>query len=253
MSVVPRNVKSVSLRAPKMADRLVSELRKQIVHGDLPEGTMLPTEVELMEQFGVSRPILREAYRVLESESLIVVLRGVHGGARVTRPQREVLARYAGVMLEYENVTIKDVYEAREALEPPLVGRLARTRTKSDMARLDAAIAAEIDTESLEESINRHGEFHGLLVELVGNKTLLLVTEMLHHVIHVANRSLQPVVGADAEKARRRSARTHQKTVELIRDKDDVAAEALWRKHVSQAEEYVLAGSEMSTVLDLLG
>lgn len=252
MTTVARNIKSVSLREPKMADRLVRELRRQIVRGDLVEGTMLPTEAELMERFGVSRPILREAYRVLESESLIQIHRGVHGGARVTRPGRDVLARYAGVILEYDDTTLKDVYEAREFLEPPLVGRLARKRTNKDLLRLDEAIAAEKESLDFETAITRHGEFHGLLVELVGNKTLSVVTEMLRHIIDIANVAIQPA-GPEAEKARGRSARTHQKIVELIRIKDDVAAEALWRRHLTRAEEYVLAGAEMSTVLDLLG
>ena len=88
-----------SLREPKMADRVATVLRRMFIRGEIPEGTMLPPESELMERFGVSRPTLREAFRVLESESLIEVQRGVRGGARVTRPRRETLARYAGRIL----------------------------------------------------------------------------------------------------------------------------------------------------------
>ena len=70
-----------SLREPKMADRVATVLRRMFIRGELAEGTMLPPESELMERFGVSRPTLREAFRVLESESLIQVQRGVRGGA----------------------------------------------------------------------------------------------------------------------------------------------------------------------------
>ena len=75
-----------SLREPKMADRVATQLRRMFIKGEIPEGTMLPPESELMERFGVSRPTLREAFRVLESESLIEVQRGVRGGAQVTSP-----------------------------------------------------------------------------------------------------------------------------------------------------------------------
>ena len=91
-----------SLREPKMADRVAQVLRRMFVRGEIAEGTMLPSESELMERFGVSRPTLREAFRVLESEGLIEVHRGVRGGARVSRPQRQTLARYAGLIMEYE-------------------------------------------------------------------------------------------------------------------------------------------------------
>ena len=46
-----------------------------------------------MERFGVSRPTLREAFRGLESESLISVRRGAHGGARVHLPNADVAGR----------------------------------------------------------------------------------------------------------------------------------------------------------------
>ena len=130
-----------SLREPKMAERVATVLRRMMVRGEIAEGTMLPPESELMERFGVSRPTLREAFRVLESESLINVERGVRGGARVTRPQRQTLARYAGLILEYEGVTLKDVYDARALIETPLIVQLATNASRSAIAQLEEIIA----------------------------------------------------------------------------------------------------------------
>jgi len=129
-----------SLREPKMADRVATVLRRMFIRGEITEGTMLPPESELMERFGVSRPTLREAFRVLESESLIQVQRGVRGGARVTRPRRETLARYAGLILEYEGVRVKDVYDARVTLEVPMVEQLAKDRNPKVIAELEQIV-----------------------------------------------------------------------------------------------------------------
>src|ERR1700742_1458591 len=152
-----------SLREPKMADRVATVLRRMFVRGEIPEGTMLPPESELMERFGVSRPTLREAFRVLESESLIQVQRGVHGGARVTRPRRQTLARYAGLILEYEGVTVKDVYDARVALEVPMVEQLAKDRTPKVIAELERIVENESQLNPGSEAVDQLTDFHAAI------------------------------------------------------------------------------------------
>ena len=64
------------LRLPKAAELVAEDIRRDIVRGALQPGDFLPTEANLIEQFGVSRPTLREALRVLESESLISLHKG---------------------------------------------------------------------------------------------------------------------------------------------------------------------------------
>ena len=85
------------VKVPKTAELVAAQLRNQIVRGELREGDALPPEAALMAQFGVSRPTLREAFRVLESEALISVRRGARGGAHVHTPDGDVAARYAGL------------------------------------------------------------------------------------------------------------------------------------------------------------
>jgi GntR family transcriptional regulator, transcriptional repressor for pyruvate dehydrogenase complex len=241
-----------SLREPKMADRVAAVLRKMFIRGEIPLGAMLPPESELMERFGVSRPTLREAFRVLESESLIQVQRGVRGGARVTSPTRETLARYAGLILEYEGVTLRDVFDARATLETPMVIQLAKDRNPKIIAELEEIVEQEAAHATGDEAVAVRTDFHAAIARLSGNKTLQIVSAMLHHIIEKANRSLQPNKGARAESAQRRSAKTHRMLVEHIKAGDVDKAADLWSRHLKQAEEYVLAGSELSTVVDLL-
>src|ERR1051325_1239182 len=127
------------VKVPKTAELVATQLRNQIVRGELKEGDALPPETNLMEQFGVSRPTLREAFRVLESEALITVRRGSRGGARIDVPNDSVAARYAGLVLQYRGATWADVLEARAVIEPPCAGLLAARRTTEDLRRLRAA------------------------------------------------------------------------------------------------------------------
>lgn len=242
----------ISLREPKMADRVATVLRKMFVRGEIPEGSMLPPESELMEKFGVSRPTLREAFRVLESESLIEVQRGVRGGARVTRPRRQTLARYAGLILEYEGVTVKDVYDARVALETPMVVQLAKDHDPAVIRELEEIVEREAQLEQGGKAVDQLTDFHAAMARLSGNKTLQIVSDMLQHIIEKANRSLQPTSGSRAEQAVRRSAKTHRMLLDLIKAGEADKAGELWSRHLAKAEEFVLAGSELSTVVDLL-
>ena len=79
-----------TIRVPKTAELVADRLRRQIIRGELREGDSLPPEADLMAAYGISRPTLREAFRVLESEGLIDVHRGSRGGARASafRPRR---------------------------------------------------------------------------------------------------------------------------------------------------------------------
>jgi len=246
------NMDVVSLREPKMAARVADQLRRMFIQGEVAEGALLPPEAELMQRFGVSRPTLREAFRVLESESLIEVQRGVRGGARFTRPKRATLARYAGLILEYEDVTLKDVYDARAAIETPMVVALATSRNKGAIAELEAILEREVGSEGA-DGVDLRTEFHAAIARLAGNSTLQMVSEMLHHIIEKANRSLQPTEGVRHEQAGRRASKTHRAVLDLIKAGESDKAAELWNRHLQKAEEYVLTGAEMSTVLELLG
>jgi DNA-binding FadR family transcriptional regulator len=241
---------------PKTAELVAAQLRRQIVRGDLVEGDALPPEAALMEQFGVSRPTLREAFRVLESEALISVRRGAHGGARVHTPNGEVAARYAALVLEHRGTTLADIFEARDVIEAPCVGLLAGRRTDSDIARLRAALMeAEEVIDDPSRVVQAQGVFHHLVVELAGNQTLIMLSDMLHHIIDLAAISqLAAEAGTQANRRMiRKSQRAHEKLVELLEAQQADEAEEMWRQHLAESEEYLLGGPGPKTVLDLLG
>ncbi|WP_210569410.1 FadR/GntR family transcriptional regulator [Streptomyces sp. GESEQ-4] len=249
-------VTNTPVRVPKMAELVAAQLRRMIVRGELAEGDALPAETALMEEFAVSRPTLREAFRVLESEALISVRRGARGGARVQVPEGTVAARYAGVVLEYRGTTLKDVYDARTVIEAPCAGLLAQRRTDQDLQRLRSAVAeAERLMDDPSAFIRAHMEFHALVVELAGNQTLTVLNGMVRHIIDQANWSHVDLDAGSAEnvRANRRGFRAHVALVDLVESRRSEDAEELWRVHLQEAEDYLLQNRSMTTVLDLLG
>ena len=123
------------IRSPKTAELVAGTLRRMVVEGQLRDGDFLPNEAELMSHFGVSRPTLREAVRVLESERLVEVRRGSRTGARVRVPGPEIVARPAGLLLELSGATIADVMVARAGIEPMAVRLLAESASSMRCSR----------------------------------------------------------------------------------------------------------------------
>ncbi|MEV6878245.1 FCD domain-containing protein [Amycolatopsis sp. NPDC051128] len=243
------------VRIPKMAELVAFELRRRIVRGELSEGDALPAEAELMVEFAVSRPTLREAFRVLESESLISIRRGARGGARVHVPDGSVAARYAGLILEHRSATLQDVYAARTVIEAPCAGLLASRRTGGDLDRLCAELAeAEALIGDPPAFIRAHLRFHALVVELSGNQTLVLLNGMVRHIIDRANWSHVDLDAGSEENVRANLSgfRAHARLVELVAAGDAAEATRVWRSHLARAHEYLLGNKSMKTVLDLL-
>ncbi len=243
------------VRLPKMAELIADKLRRQIVRGELKEGDALPSETELLERFHVSRPTLREAFRVLESESLLTVRRGAHGGARVQVPNLDVAARYAGFILQHRGTTLDDVFQARMLIEPPVVGLLAQRRTDDDVARLRAALEEhQAVAHDPRRAIHAHAAFHELLVELTGNQTLRVLTGTIQHIIDVANEEWAKANSATPVESTGLSLglKAHRRLVDLVEDGARAGAEELWRKHLTEVREHLLR-PDIATVLDLMG
>jgi DNA-binding FadR family transcriptional regulator len=243
------------VRVPKTAELVARDLRRRIIRGELGRGEGLPSESALMELFGVSRPTLREAFRVLESESLIEVRRGVHGGARVNAPDPGVAARYAGLILEYRNATLADVYRASAVIEPPCAKIVASKHTAADLTRLrDAVDREKAALNDRLELVDAQDAFHALIVELTDSETLILLTGMLRYIVDRANAS-HVAAGTDAAAVRaqaHKGHRAHIRLVELIAAGKADEAEKLWYRHITAAANESINTPGATTILELL-
>jgi DNA-binding FadR family transcriptional regulator len=246
------------VRVPKTAELVAAHLRRQIVRNELHEGDALPPEAVLMAQFGVSRPTLREAFRVLEAEGLITVRRGAHGGARVHTPDVDVAARYAGLVLEHRGATLADVYEAAALIEPTCAASVAEHHTDEDIARLRACLAdGEAALKSGADDVEvaaTHDAFHTLLVELTGNQTLIVMDRMMRAIVETANTTMavQASPSGAARRAARKGQKAHEAVVNAIEAGDAAEAEHCMLVHLQAADEYVTTGLGNKHVLDLL-
>jgi len=240
---------------PKTFELVAGILRGQIIRGELPPDAALPPENALMERFQVSRPTLREAFRVLESEGLIAIRRGAHGGARVQIPRSELAAGYAGLMLQYQGATLSDLSDARLIMETPAAGILARRRSSEDIAALRAVVDEERET-GHERHVAWYEPFHIAVIERTGNLTLTLFSQMTSHILQLAKaRYLAQADEAglpDGDEMVDRAERAHRKLVQYIEDGEAEKAEALWARHLRASSEMLMGAMPGARVIDLL-
>lgn len=222
------------VRTPKTAELIATDLRTRIVRGELRAGDALPSETLLMVQFGVSRPTLREAFRILETESLIAVRRGARGGAHVLAPDRAVASRYVGLLLQLDGATIGDVHQAWAVLEAACAARLARTRTRQDLLDLRACVEdlrAAAGAAPDPAGWARHAaRFHDLVLQRCGSRTLAVQCGVLQDIVatHAGPEPGTPV----QEEPPRRWLRSYARLTDLVEARDAEGAERHWRTHL---------------------
>jgi GntR family transcriptional regulator, transcriptional repressor for pyruvate dehydrogenase complex len=239
-------------RSREKPEQIADELRALIVSGKLAEGESLGREPDLVERFGVSRPSLREALRILEAEGLITVVRGVLGGVIVHQPNERMTARTAALLLQARNVTLGDVHEARSVIEPAAVRILASSARRKSIEELKALIVEQQAVLDYPEGFGRaNARFHERLVALAGNQTLSIVAEMLNEIVARAVTAVsQAKPPRDSLAIRRRGIRSQERLIELIAIGASSDAEAHWRAHM-EAVGKVMIGQQAKSVIDL--
>ena len=123
------------------AEHVAQQLLERIIAAKLKPGSSFATEAELLSQFNVSRPTLRESLKLLESQGVLERRPGPGGGIIVSQPSTDLLAHGLSVFLRLHEVPFVAVIKAREAIEPALAYEAAVNGSDEDFAALEASIA----------------------------------------------------------------------------------------------------------------
>lgn len=224
-------------RSARASEIVAESIRVQVARGELRPGDRFPTEDELMEIFGIARTTLREALRILEAEGLVTVLRGRHGGPRVTSPTVDHVAKVFALLLQLEGVTMSDIHQARELVEPNLAHTLAQTRTPQMLTELRAAVEdaeAAADADDGPAFLNAAAALHATIAEHGGNRSLGIFAQLLHE---VAVRCHEASGRVATTEDRRRAVRYYRRFYKLVEAGDAAGAQEHWRSRVAHAGE----------------
>jgi len=226
------------------SERFLPRPRVGLSAGAHHDGDLLPKQEELMEEFGVSKPALREALRILETEGLVEVRRGNVGGAVVRIPQPEGAAYTLGLVLQARRVPFAEIGTALQHLEPVCAGLCAGRpdRKKTVVPALRAAqreLRHAVKQDDSQAVLAAARGFHESLVSYCGSETLIVLVGTLEALWTAQARA----IGASAAAAGRQHdpafrAETIEAHEEILRSVDngdiDVATRSA-RLHLGSA------------------
>ena len=205
------------------AETVFEDLRGAIMAGELPVGTRLPSEAKLAGRYGVSRPIIREAMRSLQTLGLTRSRSG-SGSFVISDRQAPELA--------YGNYAARELIEARPCIEIPAAGWAALRRTPDHMARLMQLCEGMERQEDALKWVRLDSDFHYLIAEAAHNAVFARIVsdsrEALIRQSELVNLVADRRVASNIE---------HRRIAEAILAGSEPEARAAMRDHLGAVEQ----------------
>lgn len=227
---------------------MANDLRERILGGEFSDGDMLPIQEELVAQYGVSLPSVREGLRVLETEGLITVRRGKVGGSIVELPRAEKVAYTVGLVLESRQVEIDELVAAMAKLGPVCVRACAErvdrlTEVVPTLEEIHAESQHAIDDPPAFALLARR--FHEELVARCGSEPLVVLVGALESLwsgqVSAAGEEID--FGALPEPDMRRASQAeHRRILDCIIAGDGEGAEREAHQHQADPLRHTLLG-----------
>ncbi len=220
----------------RAADAIIAELEAQIMSGRLENNAPLPSERELIEQFGASRTVVREAITALSSKGLIESKPRFRPIVR--KPDYETALHAVGGIVRHllgDRGGVKNLYDSRVFIERGLVRDAALSADKNDIRQLRQALAVnKLAIEDSSAFYETDVAFHGVLYRISGNPVFPAIHEgytswLAPHWDRMLRSPERNLTNYHA----------HEAIVDGILDRDPAAAEEALLAHLKAAWEYV--------------
>ena len=217
----------------KIYQEVFDRLMERIRNGSIPPNAQLPSERELMEEYGVGRPAVREALQALERSGIVEIVHGER--ARVVVPTAEsLMSQIAGGamhLLRSQPNTLGHLKEVRLFLETGTARIAAERATEEDVARLRLSIAKHrASMVDRERFIELDMEFHKEIAHISGNPIFPSIVEAM---LRWAGEHYQSLVRAPG--AEELTLAEHERIVEAIAARDPAGAADAMHTHLTRA------------------
>jgi len=220
MDIARLEIKPDLLESKLMSTKIAEILRENIISGNLKPGEKI-NEYQLSQALNISRPPIREAFRTLVSEGLVISV--PRKGVYVSKlPSKEV----------------KEIYQIKSMMES-FAARLAIPIIKEkEIIKLETILnlmKERIKEDNFEEIQNSNIEFHRMMIKMSKNEKLINLYESIVLPIRRYQR-----IGLSAPSSWETSLKEHKSMVKAIKSKNINLAERLTREHTMSAMHRVI-------------
>jgi GntR family transcriptional repressor for pyruvate dehydrogenase complex len=223
------------VRSVRASEAIISQLEDRIFRRDLLPGDRLPPERELARQFGVSRITIRDALRSLESRGFISIRVGAGGGAIVREPDVEAIGDTLYDMLRRHSITLSELIEARNIVEPAIAELAAHNATPEDIAAMRSAVAQAQGALETKPFMPYSIAFHVALGAASHNTVLATTIYALRTTFYAALAELRRPVAEMPQVA----IREHLEIISAIEARDGARARQLMYDHLRYFDKQV--------------
>jgi GntR family transcriptional repressor for pyruvate dehydrogenase complex len=216
---------------------VAEQIRRHIALRLIKPGEALPAERELAVMFGVGRPTVQHALRLLEAAGLVEARRGRTGGTFITGHDQDSLAA-DDLLLRVlrQRKELEDLLLYRRLIEPAVARVASATRRSTDLAAMRRAIRGMVAAESEPDYMRHDTDFHIAVARATGNALLTHAIEEIRMRLNDAM-TLLP----ESDVWRRRISGEHEALLQAIEDRDAETAGTLMQEHVASSEQSLRA------------
>lgn len=212
--------------APVTRRSAAEEVRAQLVavieSGQLRVDDRLPSEAELAQRFGVSRPIVREALGTLQALGLTTSYAG-----RGTF----VISNTAKTFLSFGQHSSADLNEIRRCLEVPAARLAAERRREEDVAELARILGEHDSAQSAEGAVRYDGLFHCAIAKATGNELFARLIGDIREILQEQSLAISTIRDSGS-----RAAGEHRAVFDAIGRRDVAAAGAAMEAHLDAVQ-----------------
>jgi GntR family transcriptional repressor for pyruvate dehydrogenase complex len=234
-----------TVKANRISQNIVEQIRGAILSGELKIGEQLPSEKDFSKHFGVSKSSLREAYRALEAYGLLEIRQGMAGGAFIKEVDLTTVKDSLVNYFFFQNPGLREYTQIRTFIEPQIVKICAEKATAEDIEYLENNILT-MEQEPGGESFLSDLDiaFHKKLVDITGNKIISLVVES----VQTALINIKRIVHTD-EQFLKMVCNAHKKIVIAIRQRDPERASEAMLDHIIDVEKGMLSSKSGAMII----